>query len=334
MKQSLVSIVIPVYNVEPYLRECLDSVVGQSYKNLEILIVDDASTDGSYEICGEYAQRDERIHLFKNEVNRGLSVTRNIALDNANGDYIGFVDSDDFIDPNMYDIMVKRLEADNSDMVMCNYFWTDESGKKTSHYVSYNCGRKLRGVEKIRENVMTINNCVWDKLFKKELFENIRFPEGRYYEDIFIMHELFDKAKSVSITSESLYCYRRRSTGITLCSVKTEHFDIVDAYIAKYVYVSEKYPDEKKMTDKLAESVISNMIHCINRVVDEEVLDEFKDIIKEKMNKIDELNLDLSAVKEDIVKKYALIQRDVRLYAFMRGRRKYALIQKIRQKNN
>lgn len=334
MKQSLVSIVIPVYNVEPYLRECLDSVVSQSYKNLEILIVDDASTDGSYEICNEYAQRDERIRLFKNEVNRGLSVTRNIALDNAHGDYIGFVDSDDFIDTNMYDIMVKRLEADNSDMVMCNYFWTDESGKKTSHYVSFNRGRKLRGVEKIRENVLTINNCVWDKLFKKHLFENIRFPEGRYYEDIFIMHELFDKAKSVSITGESLYCYRRRSTGITLCSVKPEHFDIVDAYIAKYIYVSEKYPDEKKMTDKLAESVISNMIHCINRVVDEEVLDEFKDIIKEKMNRIDELNLDLSAVKEDLVKKYALIQRDVRLYAFMRGRRKNALIQKIRQKES
>lgn len=335
MKQSLVSIVIPVYNVEPYLRECLDSVVGQSYKNLEILIVDDASTDGSYDICREYAKNDERIHLFKNEVNRGLSATRNLALDNAHGDYIGFVDSDDFIDPNMYDIMVKKLEADNADMAMCNYYWTNEAGEKTSNYVSHNQDRKVKGIEKLRENALTVNNCVWNKLFKKKLFEDIRFPEGRLFEDIFIIHEIIDKASSVSVTKESLYYYRRRNTAITLRSFKPENFDIVDAFIAKYTYVSEKYPDEKRMIKKVAESVISNMIYCVERVVAEDKLDdEFKALIKEKAARIDSLEIDLSALNENLVKKYALIQKDVRLYAFMIGRRKSALIKKIQQKQS
>lgn len=329
MKQSLISIVIPVYNVEPYLRECLDSVIAQSYKNLEILIVDDASTDGSYDICREYAQNDERIHLFKNEVNRGLSATRNLALDNAHGDYIGFVDSDDFIDPNMYDIMLKKLEADNADIAMCNYYWTNEQGEKTSQYVSYNRDRKVSGIEKLRENVFTINNCVWDKLFKRKLFEDIRFPEGRLFEDIFIMHELIDKASSVSVTKESLYYYRKRKTAITLRSFKPENFDIVDAFIAKYTYVSEKYPDERKMIDKVAESVLANIIYCAEMVIAENRLDdEFKALIKEKVAKIDSLGIDLSHISENLVRKYALIQRDVRLYAFMIKRRKSSMFRK------
>lgn len=330
MRSHLLSIIIPVYNVEPYLEQCLDSVIGQSYETLEILIVDDASTDRSLEICERYAWKDKRIRVFRNKVNMGLSAARNLALDNAHGDYIGFVDSDDYLDTDMYDIMMKKIEEDGSDIAMCNYFWTNESGEPRSNYVAVNHGKKLTGISKIRENIWTINNCVWNKLFKRTLFESIRFPEGRLYEDIFIMHELFDKAESVSITDESLYYYRRRNSSITLRPIRPENLDIVDAYIAKYRYVAERYPTERSLLDSVTQSILTNLLHCVDRVVledslnDEGKLAEFRPLIEEKLAEIDTLEFDLTerlSMKETL-KKYALLQRDIRLYAYMKTRTK------------
>ena len=116
----MISVIIPVYNVEPYLRKCLDSVVNQTYRNLEILVIDDGSTDGSGAICDEYAS-DRRMRIFHTE-NRGLSCARNLGLDEAKGEWIGFVDSDDWIEPDMYEALLKKAEETGADIVECGVF--------------------------------------------------------------------------------------------------------------------------------------------------------------------------------------------------------------------
>ena len=109
----MISVIVPVYNVEPYLRKCLDSIIGQTYKDLEIIIIDDGSTDCSGKICDEYEERDGRLKVFHTE-NKGLSAARNLGLDNATGDWIGFVDSDDWIEPDMYEVLLKRAGETSS----------------------------------------------------------------------------------------------------------------------------------------------------------------------------------------------------------------------------
>ena len=121
MDSTMISVIVPVYNVEPYLRKCLDSIVNQTYRDFEILIIDDGSTDGSGRICDEYAEKDSRIKVFHTE-NRGLSCARNLGLAEAKGEWIGFVDSDDWIEPDMYEVLIRRAEETGADVVECSHY--------------------------------------------------------------------------------------------------------------------------------------------------------------------------------------------------------------------
>ena len=127
----MISIIVPVYNVESYLRKCLDSILAQTYRDLEILVVDDGSTDGSGAICDEYAGKDDRIKVFHTE-NKGLSCARNLGLDSANGDWIGFVDSDDWIELDMYEVLLRKAEKTGADVVECGVYeeHSDETIKR------------------------------------------------------------------------------------------------------------------------------------------------------------------------------------------------------------
>lgn len=127
MSCPLISIIIPVYNVERYLNKCLDSIINQTYKNLEIVLVDDGSTDRSGLICDDYAAKDNRVIVLHKE-NSGVSEARNIGLKHSTGEFIGFVDGDDYVDRQMYELLLERLESDNSDMAACNYLQVDEEG--------------------------------------------------------------------------------------------------------------------------------------------------------------------------------------------------------------
>ena len=130
-KQPLISVIVPVYNVENYLPRCLDSIINQTYTNLEILLVDDGATDNSGKLCDEYAQKDNRIRVFHKE-NGGVSSARNMGLDNATGEYIAFVDSDDYIDKCMYEIMLNSSVQNNADIVVCGYLSQSIKTKKAA----------------------------------------------------------------------------------------------------------------------------------------------------------------------------------------------------------
>ncbi|MBQ7417202.1 MAG: glycosyltransferase family 2 protein [Acidaminococcaceae bacterium] len=206
--KKLASIIIPVYNVEPFLRKCLDSVINQTYENIEILIVDDGSTDQSGKICNDYSV-DSRVTVF-HQVNGGLSAARNTALNHANGEYLFFVDSDDFVSPTFVSDAVTVLEKEDSDIVIFNY---TEAGMTNEEKNVYSKIANLTAYE-IKQKIISddIGNYVWNKAYRKFLFSKLRFPEGEWFEDLAVMGQLFMQAKKISMLNKSLYFYRIQNT--------------------------------------------------------------------------------------------------------------------------
>ena len=208
----MISVIIPVYNVEPYLRKCLDSVVNQTYKELEILIIDDGSTDGSGAICDEYAKTDKRIRVFHTE-NRGLSCARNLGLDEAKGEWIGFVDSDDWIEPDMYEVLLKNAEKTGADVVECGYsrIYPDSVYIRQKEELIINGGKEA--IHALFQH--KINETVWNKLWSRKSFCVIRFPEGRVFEDVATTYRLLNAANYICTVSPVKYCYRVRKDSIS-----------------------------------------------------------------------------------------------------------------------
>lgn len=210
---NLISIIIPVYNVEKYLRRCIDTVVNQTYKILEIILIDDGSTDNSGKICDEYAAKDNRIKVIHKQ-NGGVSSARNFGLDIAKGDYIGFVDSDDYIDFNMFEHLKYLIDTYETLISECNIYVL----KKIKHKGKIKQTKK-QPIKYNSEDALIkcftdskINNFLFNKMFHKSLFNDIRFPNG-IYEDMAVMYKLISKAKYVSRSFETkyFYCVRENS---------------------------------------------------------------------------------------------------------------------------
>ena len=207
----MISVIVPVYRVESYLEKCLDSITGQTYTDLEILLIDDGSPDRCGEICDRYAAVDHRIQVFHTE-NHGLSAARNLGLEHAEGDYIGFVDSDDWIEANMYECLLRAVKENDADIGVCGRFM--EYPKKTE-IISPSLGVFIQkqAVEALAR--LEIRNAVWDKIWKRECFTDIRFPDGRVYEDSATTYRFFLQAEKVVCISETLYHYRIRTDSIS-----------------------------------------------------------------------------------------------------------------------
>lgn len=225
MKEELVSIIIPVYNVLPYLENCLNSVLNQTYKNIEVILINDGSTDGSGEICDKYASQDERIIVF-HQKNRGQSVARNVGLELAKGKYVSFVDSDDYINKKMIEKLYNN-KVENG-FVMCQKTQVDESDN-----ILCLC-KKVKEIEiGKREYLHRLKNnpdyvVVWGKLYDKTLFEDITFLEDIQYEDEDIMPQLVYNSKKIQILSEGLYFYRVRANSTMTQKYSRKNLDIID----------------------------------------------------------------------------------------------------------
>lgn len=200
----MISIIVPVYNVEPYLCQSIESILSQTYKNLEIILIDDGSFDRCGEICDIYAGKDNRIRVI-HTTNKGLSAARNLGIREAKGEFIGFVDSDDWIESDMYEDLLNYIEDYSADISACG-FWYEFGDYQTIYHLSEN---KYDGITSLYALIEgRINNSVWNKLFKKDIFKNVLFPEGKCFEDIAIMHLAFNHAKRVVCNSASKYHYR------------------------------------------------------------------------------------------------------------------------------
>lgn len=244
MDNILLSIIVPVYNVERYLRRCLESIINQTYSNLEIILVDDGSTDNSGNICDEFAEKDSRITVIHKK-NEGVSVARNIGLDIAKGDYIGLVDSDDYIKVDMYKKLLELITASDSDMAVCNFSYVDENGNLLEE-------RNLSSP--IKDEYLDVDRYIkrwhgdrgWyyvtpvNRLYKKRVFDDLRYPVGIRFEDEFIMHHLVYRCSHIICTKECLYFYVQRSDSFMRKKENFSLMDYGDALIDRYYFAKEK----------------------------------------------------------------------------------------------
>lgn len=240
---DLISVVVPVYNVQKYLEKCVQSIIAQDYKNLEIILVDDGSTDESGKICDSLADRDNRIKVIHKK-NGGLSSARNAGIDIATGNYIGFVDSDDFIEKEMYSILMENIKKYDSSISICSFKYVFDNGKEYSNFKVkkeysfefFDAIKEMNTFEKFDMSACT-------KLFDMKLFENIRFPEGKLSEDFYIMYKLFERSRKVSYTTLPLYNYFQRKNSIT--KSKRINHDFEKAAFEQMKYLEDKYPELK-----------------------------------------------------------------------------------------
>lgn len=243
----LISIIIPVYKVEYYLRKCLESVLSQTYRNLEIIIVDDGSPDNCPRICDEYASIDPRIIVIHKE-NGGQSSARNAALDIAKGEYIAFVDSDDYIEPNYIKELYFRIIKDKSDIAVCDYSIISTKGKKIEKKYMKSSSvideRQFCDLESNKYYFFAI--AFWNKLFKSNIWDNIRLKEGKYAEDSFAMTEYIKKVKKISIVNMPLYNYVQRDES-AVHSFSKKNLDAIEARLERcnYYYSLEYFNNIK-----------------------------------------------------------------------------------------
>ena len=219
MEKEKISIIIAVYNTEKYIQKCLDSIINQTYKNIEIIVVNDCSKDKSLEILKDYQKKDKRIVLIDNKENKGLSYSRNVAMKKATGEYFGFIDSDDYIPNDYYEKMMSRMKKEKTNVCVCDI-----------NLVYEETGRELLVICGGQKNIDIINNGLsascCNKLFKRELIENTPFSEGKLNEDIAVVIPILAKEKKISYENSTYYNYVQRENSIQNSNITDRRFDI------------------------------------------------------------------------------------------------------------
>ena len=240
----LISVIVPVYNTEKYLSKCIDSILKQSFKNFELLLVDDESTDSSGSICDFYLKKDNRVVVI-HQKNSGVSCARNKGLDVAKGKYIAFVDSDDFVDTDYLEILYRSLISSKSDIatVYCTKFSSEDSLQFESDETKPE-PLIIDSLEKYYSSFSERGNVdvVWNKLYKKILFDDLRFPPSKRYEDVYLIHRILTKCHSFCITNRHLYFYRQHENSFINNSNKIDllwvYNGLISFYCTEYLNVS------------------------------------------------------------------------------------------------
>ena len=245
-----VSIIVAVYKVEKYLNRCIESIINQTYENIEIILVDDGSPDSCPILCDNWAKKDGRIKVIHKE-NGGLSDARNKGLEVATGEYVGFIDGDDEISSSMFEKLMKIVEENNAEIGICQ-FARFIDGSVPNYTIVDDC--TIIDKDEALKEVLTekIGNHICNKLFKRGLFDNTLFTKGVAYEDIFIFYKLLLKSKNIAITNSKLYGYMQRRDSITNnCTVKNVR-DYIKANNTRY----ESLKNNKELRDYLNISMV------------------------------------------------------------------------------
>lgn len=265
LMNKLISIIVPVYKVEKYLQRCVDSILAQTYSDIEVLLIDDGSPDDSGKICDEYALKDTRVRAFHKK-NGGVSSARNFGLKKAKGAFIGFVDSDDYIEKTMYETLLKNLLSEQADVSICGYYQEDKTGFFYRHWTQDDY-LSLIGDEQIRcliSNQYYTCSC-WDRLFKSELLENIYFDETvSLYEDYMFLYQVAKKSHKTVFTSQPFYYYCNTSNSASNSGFSSKTMDIVK--ICKLVMddIGINFP-QLLYTSKIEYTRIN--INCCSKVI-------------------------------------------------------------------
>lgn len=263
--QDLISIIVPIYNVERYLNRCIDSILAQTFTNFELILVDDGSPDDCGKMCDDYAMKDSRINVIHKK-NGGVSEARNFGIDCAKGEYICFIDSDDFVHKQYLEILYNIAKESDAEMSICSFSICYDSDivDEIISNVSY---------EEFSDKYLYDDNflihkwanlvCAWNKLYKRNLFEQIRYPVGKIHEDNFTYYKLIDKANKVVITEEGLYHYYMSENSISRSEFTDKRLHILQAYQEQIEYF------KKKNNQRMVEISFEKYIYCIWTVLNE-----------------------------------------------------------------
>ncbi len=305
---DVISVIVPIYNVEKYLVRCLQSIIKQTYQNLEIILVDDGSTDTSGKLCDKFAEKDSRIIVIHKK-NGGLSDARNVGIDKSSGSYLVFVDSDDWIDPDMISILYNVAQKNNSDIIECSYrnIYKDHILEETNCNAEIINGDYVTALEGMLD-WRYFKPVAWNKLYKRNVIKDIRYPVGRLHEDEFTTYKYFYNAKKVSYIDVSKYNYdRTREDSITGRGFSEKNLDACWAFRERvdFFYEHNIVQLQRKMNDiycwfvldkldkcfqykiqgtkvkKLLDQMQSDIIFFENKDVDSGYIDRFKKVVEE-----------------------------------------------------
>lgn len=277
--EELISVVVPIYNTEKYLRECLDSIVNQTYKNLEILLINDGSTDSSLDICKEYEEKDNRIKIISQE-NQGLSGARNTGIDNSSADLLMFIDSDDVMLDTMIEELYNNLIEYDADISYCDFFYyymdkeNDFTQEENTTITTYSDQDKINLL--FHDGYIPVQ---WNKLFKREIFDDIRYPLGKIHEDEYVIHRQFYNAKKLVKTNRKLYKYRKHKDSIMSSDNPKKKYDAYLGFIDRFYFFHQKHQFYNAL------NVIYRILHFL-RIREGNEKDEYDKITIKHFNSI------------------------------------------------
>jgi glycosyltransferase involved in cell wall biosynthesis len=230
-QKNLISVIVPVFKVEKYLKRCVISLINQTYKEIEIILINDGSPDNCPQICDDFAMNFKRIRVIHQE-NSGLSDARNTGIDVANGKYVTFVDSDDFVHEKLLETLESHINQYNVSLSMCNYTKVNDSINinKTTLNSKNKAVKIISDMEAVNMLLDDQSTCTaWGKLYAKDLFKNLRFPIGKLMEDMFVMPIIFKSAKLIAVDEQSLYFYNQEGESITRSDFNYKKLDMIEA---------------------------------------------------------------------------------------------------------
>ena len=289
--KELISVVVPVYNVEKYLKYSIESIINQTYKNLEIILVDDGSTDSSSIICDEYSKKDSRIKVIHKE-NGGLADARNVGISNANGMYIGFLDSDDYIHPTFFEKLYNLLKNNNADISECEFIRISiddvdnsirivgEKNSKLQIQIQSTGSDEALGLlygPRLAPYIKKV--VVWNKLYRRELFCNLKFPVGRLHEDEFTTFKVLSRADKIVSTNEILHGYIQTKNSIMRKEIKQKR---IDDNLEAYIESSDFFKNAKKFDIEMASRrrYLENCVELSGKVYRENSLDKEDKLVR------------------------------------------------------
>ncbi len=246
----MISVIVPVYNVEAYLDRCVESIVKQTYRDLEIILVDDGSKDHSPQMCDEWGKKDIRIKVIHKK-NGGLSDARNTGLANAKGEYVGFIDSDDLIHPQMYELLYQEIISHQADVVECGYQKFSNDHEIPKEFQVVRDAIELTPEHALAELILErkIHQTTWNKLYRMNLLANIPFPVGKICEDEFWTYQIIGRAVKVVQFSSPLYFYYQRAESI-IHTYSLKRLFGIDAFQERLKYVTEHFPSLYQIANK------------------------------------------------------------------------------------
>lgn len=312
---ALISVIVPVYNVENYLAKCLDSIISQTYKNLQIILIDDGSTDNSGVICDKYKQIDSRIEVI-HKTNGGVGSARETGVNKATGEYIAFVDPDDFIDCNMYSKLYKAISNNNADIAVCNILRIENNKKSIfGNTIKFN---EIHTGEKCFENYISnlYNFSLLNKLFKKSLFDDLTFEKLRFSEDVKIQVYIFVRANTVVCINDVLYFYIKRKDSLTESNKINSNYIYTQFSVYQFLF-EYTYKRNEEILRQYVPLYVRELLSIYDQCMSSIDYKKLKDQIEDSLKRYKKCILKYSQLEKSKKIKLIVLLNSKKLYKFI-----------------